>query len=173
MTKRGTRPLYSLATFLKFLARSTNRHGLHSPFVFAFVTQGLQRGPKLHGDRSLDVLFKSIRYFRAQRVCSIGEVSKKAVLENYIPAPGPDRGPFDIIYTEGMDPAGLLVLLSRGALHNDSMVLVDKIHGDSQRERDWKALAALPQISVSIDLFHCGALFVRREQEKEHFYIRI
>lgn len=31
--------LYQLKSYLKFLARSTNQHGIHSPFVFNLVTQ--------------------------------------------------------------------------------------------------------------------------------------
>ena len=30
-------------SYLRFLVRSTNQHGVHSPFVYDFVTKGLYR----------------------------------------------------------------------------------------------------------------------------------
>ncbi len=81
--------------------------------------------------------------------------------------------PSDIIYTDLLDTARFEELLSKGKLHNDSMVLMEGIHQNEKKMEDWKTLIASPKITVSIDMFHCGAIFIRKEQVKEHFTIRI
>jgi hypothetical protein len=36
----------------------------------------------------------------------------------------------------------------------------------------WEEIIKMTEFSVSIDLFHLGILFVRKEQKKEHFIIK-
>lgn len=53
-----------------------------------------------------------------------------------------------------------------------SCFVLDDIHWSSGMERAWAQLIRLPEVSLSIDLFHTGLLFFRPEQrEKEHFIL--
>ena len=58
-------------------------------------------------------------------------------------------------------------------LSNDSMLLLDGIHKNRQNFEKWMQLKELKHVRVTIDLFYCGLVFFRKEQEKEHFKIRI
>lgn len=58
-------------------------------------------------------------------------------------------------------------------IHNDSMIFVKNIHRTKDATSIWKALKQNEMVTVSMDLFHCGILFFRKEQVKEHFKIRI
>lgn len=162
-----------IISHLKFLLKSTNAHGVHSPFVFQYVTQCLYAGKKFHEEKSINVLLKSIAYFKANRIHLDPNPPLEKTVKEMFPNIDFDTKPADIIYTGLLDTARFEELLSKGKLHNDSMVLVDGIHQNEKKIEAWKTLIASPKITVSIDMFHCGAIFIRKEQVKEHFTIRI
>ena len=53
---------------------------------------------------------------------------------------------------------------------NDSVFCIGDIYWSAEMESTWKALQNHPRVRLSIDVFHFGLLFLRKEQkEKEHF----
>lgn len=122
---------------------------------------------------TINMLLKSISYFNFKNVEIENSQEIKSLVKNTFPTVSFDNSTVDLLYTEIMDISKFTELLSEGKLHNDSMVLINGIHQDRQKKQAWESLVALPIITVSIDMFHCGALFIRREQVKEHFTIRI
>ncbi len=63
------------------------------------------------------------------------------------------------------------VLLSMG--HNESVFIFDDIHWSRGMEEAWEEIKQYPEVSVSIDTFFWGIVFFRKEQEKQHFTIRL
>jgi len=57
--------------------------------------------------------------------------------------------------------------------HNDSVFIFDDIHWSREMEEAWEQIKAHPRVRVSIDTFYWGLVFFRKEQEKEHFSIRL
>ena len=58
--------------------------------------------------------------------------------------------------------------------HNNTMVLVDNLYNNKTSIVDWEAIKkTIFCNSYRRTCFHCGAVFFRKEQEKEHFKIRI
>lgn len=57
-------------------------------------------------------------------------------------------------------------------IHNDSVIILDDIHGNPGMEEAWELLAARDDVRVSLDLFFSGWLFFRKESSKEHFRLR-
>ena len=57
--------------------------------------------------------------------------------------------------------------------HNDSVFIFDDIHWSKGMEEAWDEIKAHPQVRVTIDSFFWGIVFFRKEQEKEHFIIRL
>lgn len=159
--------------YLKFLITSTNAHGVHSPFVFNYVTQCLYAPQKRAKDKAVNVLLKSLDYFNAKTL-QIQEAhpAKKQVAQHY-PHLRWEARSFDVVYTDRLTPKALNTLLSEGMLHNDSLLLINAPYKTSESQKNWKALIASPKITVSLDLFYLGVLFIRKEQVKEHFTIRI
>lgn len=164
---------FKLFSYLSFLLKSTNAHGVHSPFVFQYVTQCLYAGKKFHDEKSINLLLKSIAYFKANRIHLDPNPSLEKIIKEMFSNTDFDTDPMDIIYIDRLDTARFEGLLSKGKLHNDSMILLEGIHQNEEKAEDWKMLIASPKITVSIDMFHCGAIFIRKEQVKEHFTIRI
>jgi predicted O-methyltransferase YrrM len=57
-------------------------------------------------------------------------------------------------------------------LKNGSCVIVDDIYWSREMTEAWEEVIKMPEFAVSIDLFHLGILFIRKEQKKEHFIIK-
>ncbi|NJW55521.1 class I SAM-dependent methyltransferase, partial [Salinimicrobium sp. CDJ15-91] len=58
-------------------------------------------------------------------------------------------------------------------IHNNSVMIFDDIHWSKGMEEAWEEIKAHPEVRVTIDTFQWGLVFFRREQEKEHFVIRV
>jgi hypothetical protein len=54
-----------------------------------------------------------------------------------------------------------------------SMILLEDIHQNRISSAIWQTLCEKAWVSVSIDFYFGGILFLRKEQEKQHFRIRI
>lgn len=163
-----------LGSYIAFLIRSTNQHGVHSPFVYHFLTQCMYRRYPGRFARTQKIILKSILYFNYN---SVGLLSTGQELWEVIKAEYEgisfDNPPYDL-YIVGR---GQLARFDFDSLynqyHNDSMILIEGIRKtDTDLER-WNDLRADPRISVSIDYYFGGILFLRKEQEKQHFRIRI
>ncbi len=55
---------------------------------------------------------------------------------------------------------------------NHSMMVLEDIYRSSAMKSAWQEIKANPEVSVTIDLFWIGLVFVRRTQRKEDFFIR-
>jgi predicted O-methyltransferase YrrM len=58
-------------------------------------------------------------------------------------------------------------------INNESVWIFDDIHWSTEMEDAWKIIKKHPKVTVTIDTFQWGLVFFRKEQEKEHFVIRV
>jgi predicted O-methyltransferase YrrM len=56
--------------------------------------------------------------------------------------------------------------------HNGTLIVLDDIHWSEGMEEAWEMIKSHPQVTVTIDLYDMGLVFLRREQAKEHFVLR-
>ncbi len=56
--------------------------------------------------------------------------------------------------------------------HNDTIFVFDDIHWSRGMETAWERIKAHERVTVSIDLFDIGLIFLRTEQAREHFKLR-
>ncbi|WP_419210875.1 hypothetical protein ACNR9Q_08935 [Maribacter sp. X9] len=121
---------------------------------------------------SLNVLLKSISYFNYKTINIFGNTEN--TMEK-IKIARPDisfvQSKADVIFTtiENFE----FRFLDSSQLHNNTLLLVDNIHQNKNNFDAWEKLKERAQVTVTIDLFYCGAVFFRKEQVKEHFKIRI
>ena len=54
-------------------------------------------------------------------------------------------------------------------MHNDSVLVLNNLY---KTKENWQKLKDHSQVRVSINLFQLGIIFMREEQEKQHFTIR-
>ncbi|MDT7829839.1 hypothetical protein RQM65_14285 [Pricia sp. S334] len=167
--------MQNLLRYLKFLFTATNQHGVHSPFIYAYVTKCLYAQPGYGGAKSEDILLKSIAYFKPKRVWLPPDKNKlRKTIQHEFPSVLLCGGPYDIIYADPLRAEKLLGNPSEeNKIHNDCMMLIFGIRSNADHRATWKRIKTDHQIRITVDLFHCAAAFFRREQAEEHFQIRI
>ncbi|MDX6191112.1 class I SAM-dependent methyltransferase [Flavobacterium sp. Fl-318] len=83
---------------------------------------------------------------------------------------------FDLIYFDGNHSKKATLAyfdLLLPTTTNDTVWIFDDIHWSPEMEETWEILKKHPKVKVTIDTFQWGFVFFRREQEKEHFIIRV
>ena len=84
--------------------------------------------------------------------------------------------PLDLIYFDGNHKKKPTLKYFETLLplaHNNSVFIFDDIHWSIEMEEAWEEIKAHPEVHVTIDSFFWGIVFFRKEQEKEHFRIRL
>ena len=169
-------------SYLKFLLKSTNEHGVHSPFVYNFVTRCLYnkqlvnrqeiRGfPPTLSKRQLMLLLKIIRYLEVKTIFTDEDVlnSITAIKETCnISFQLQPSVTYDLLFIN-YPKEDLSIYLNY--MHNDSILIINNIY-QKEKASLWQALTANERVTVYIDVYSQGYIFIRREQGKEGFYIR-
>ena len=55
---------------------------------------------------------------------------------------------------------------------DESVFVFDDIHWSEDMERAWEAIKAHPDVTLTVDLFYIGLVFFRKNQPKQHFWLR-
>ena len=256
--------MYQITAYIKFLFRATNQHGVHSPFVYNFVTKCLYnkvnysaykklkdyrktlKSSKVvlqitdlgEGSKTLDtkkrkvckmvntsssskkeskLLFRVAQYFNFNTILELGTSlgvgtyafalankfskistvegcpntsnfakSKLEVLEvenvSFINTDfkaaisGLEELKFDCIYFDGHHSKEATIDYFESLLpkiHNDSVFIFDDIYWSKGMTEAWEYIKTHNMVKVTVDCFHLGFVFFRKEQVKEHFKIRL
>ncbi len=257
-----------LISYFKFLAQSTNQHGVHSPFVYSLVTKCFYDKKKHPEYKVLEQYRKSLlqnnsvisvtdfgagsRVFKSneRKIAAIAKnagISKKRaklllrITKYFEPESileiGTSLGLATSALAMGNPKANIITLegcpntqkvaqdtfrelnlnhqniefvttefstylsqLKRGSLNfkliyfdgnhskkatleyfelllptltNDSVWIFDDIHWSTDMNQAWEEIKKHERVKVTIDTFQWGLVFFRKEQEKEHFVVRI
>ncbi|WP_366927331.1 class I SAM-dependent methyltransferase [Winogradskyella sp.] len=254
--------MYQIKAYIKFLFSSTNQHGVHSPFIYNFVTKCLYdrskyedynklkdyRNTLLKNKDSIEItdfgsgsrVFKTNKrtisqiarisgtplkraklfyrlsnYFQPKKTLELGtslgiatqalasgnpennitsiegctniaeqanrQLSKfknvsllTGEFKNVIPTLNKDK--LDFIFFDGHHSKQATIeyfemLLPKA--HNDSIFVFDDIYWSKEMTEAWEYIKAHKSVTVTVDCFHLGFVFFRKEQVKEHFKIRL
>lgn len=157
--------MFQLIAHLQFLLKATNQHGVHSPFIYNYVTKCLYKKEKLHRNKSYNVVLKSIAYFNIKTAFITSKELKKNITTN-------------LNYTNNSVDFGYLNYPNLDKFtainyHNNTMVFIDNIYSSKQTKETWEQIKLLNNVTVTVDVFYGAAVFFRKEQAKEHFKIRL
>jgi hypothetical protein len=157
-----------MISYIKFILKSSNQHGVHSPFIYDLITQGLyKKGNKTTvlnnyaelkklSTKEQKVLSNIINYYKINKI-----YFDFKSLENNL------NNEFKLLYIKELNQSTFL--------KNDSnyFVVINKIHKNKNVGSIWRKLIRNKKATVTIDLFYFGLVFFRKEQVKEHFIIRV
>lgn len=256
---------FKISSYLKFVFKSKNQHGVHSPFVYDLVTKCFYKkinsnelkkhvfyrkelannnslieitdfgaGSKVFSSNRREIskitkhvgiskkraklLFKIVRYFQPYSILEIGtslgigtsilslatsnskvttlegcketaNVAKKMFdthdlknidlkvgeFQNTLPKVL-NNNTYDFIYLDGNHTKKATLEyfnLCLSSIHNDSVLIFDDIHWSKEMEEAWEEIKQNSKVTVTIDTYQWGMVFFRKEQEKEHFIIRV
>jgi len=57
-------------------------------------------------------------------------------------------------------------------VHNDSVFIFDDIHSSEEMQHAWEQIKKHPEVTVTVDLYHAGWVFFRKELSVQHFTLR-
>lgn len=161
-----------LVPYLKFLKKATNQHGVHSPFVYAYVTECLYKKPRLSKHKTKNVVLQTLSFFKNKGYRTYKNEDLNTLLNTEQQLSTDEIGVFDFLYFETPDIAAIKAYIKKKRLSTKAIVILGGIHTSRNNTVQWNTLAKMQGFTVSIDLYYCGVLFCRPEQEKEHFHIR-
>lgn len=176
--------------YILFFFKSIHLHGVHSPFVFDLINNCLRVKSEIQNkemynfkkmeisERKFQLLLQFVEYFDAkyifindkniqealqftERNISVEtEIYSNSVIKRY-----------DLIfvnkYTENLEITSFLE-----RMHNDSVLIINDINKDCNTIH-WQKLINHPKTTACINTFSQGYVFIRREQKKEVFYIKV
>ncbi|WGD34894.1 class I SAM-dependent methyltransferase [Olleya sp. YS] len=255
---------HQITSYFKFLKRSTNQHGVHSPFVFDLVTKCFYNKSNhvayktikdyinqlLKSNQTIDVkdlgsgsqvfktnsrlvskmakvagssfkdaklLYRLSNYFQFNSILELGTSlgiathamhlgNPKAKITTVEGCPNISTfsqntfnnfnlnnidlltgdftivinqlktTTFDLIYFDGNHQKEATLNYFETLLpnsHNNSVFIFDDIYWSKDMTDAWESIKKHPKVTVTIDTYHFGLVFFRKEQAKEHFTIRI
>lgn len=172
--KKPKLPLYPFS-HLKFWLTATDEHGVHSPFIYGYVTQGLYKAPNFRADIPTNILLKTMVYFKLREIQLVSADDQIArQIKTHINGASLLETSQKLIFLDRLDDETLnKYLVNNKEIINDTMVYIPNIHMTGDRSTLWKKIKEMEKVRVSVDMFYGGLIFFRREQAKEHFKIRI
>lgn len=163
--------LGELSTYLHFLWHSKNAHGVHSPFVYEWLSNGMKpqtNEPK--GSKSMRLAYRNIQYFQPQNLALVGSETFKSTIKAALRGKANQEIStlpyFDMIIAEEADENLIEFVLPK--MHEKSVLLIQKL-SKTQRTK----LTKDERICVSIDCFHWLILVKKPTQAKQHFVLRV
>lgn len=158
----------------KFILKSTNQHGVHSPFVYRYLTEGIYKTKKDYANLSKQerLLQATLDYFQVQEVlgnlpsnCQIKENAKRnleGTAYRYLQY---------ISELEQLTNEEIQQLAS--SITEETLLYIATPHKSKKHLEIWQKLCATNRLHVSIDFYWAGILAVREQQNKEHFTLRM
>lgn len=83
---------------------------------------------------------------------------------------------FDLVFIDGHHDGEALIRylnILKNFTHNDTLFILDDIRWSDSMFRAWESIKNDDYYNLTIDLFRMGIISCRKQQEKEHFTIRI
>ena len=109
-----------------------------------------------------------------QNITNVEFVNTK--FEDYLKTQNPKPKIQNLIYFDGNHSKEATLAyfnLLLPTITNDTVWIFDDIHWSNGMQEAWLAIKNHPKVSVTIDTFQWGIVFFRKEQQKEHFVIRV
>lgn len=169
--------LYRFLAHISFLWHSKNEHGVHSPFIFRYVTRCLYQKERYSRHKTENILLKNVAYFSPKSVVmTTKDPALEALVRNQLAQTRANQYPLAsrLVYIPSLDRESLNGhLLENRDIGPGTVVLVHGIHQNKESSSLWEHIKQWEKVTVTVDMFYCAAIFFREGQARQHFKIRI
>src|SRR5690554_2898471 len=148
-----------MVSYLYFLFKSTNQHGVHSPFVFGYLTKALYHPYRSTTFRNENFSAHAFQY-----------LSPKPVIDFRDSAPHEIKMPFDLIIFPPHQLDAVLQSDTINHFNNDTVAIIDC---RQFAKKPYNKLLEHPKVTVVLHFYWYIVFFVRQEQPKELFFLRL
>ena len=160
-----------------FKASNGKGHGVHSPFVFNFISSILnskELGEEAASANKYHALVNCmVTFYKPTAVIELEATpsNKAKVLEEI-----ENTNTIGLLYIKQIKNVEGLTNYFNAAIKNvntNSILIFDGIHDSKEMEASWGIIKLHYDVKLTIDLYKLGIVFFRQEQlEKENFIIR-
>ena len=160
-----------------FNASNGKGHGVHSPFVFNFISSILNnkelKQEANYSNKYRALLIRMVAYYMPEVVMEFEATpsNKVDVLEEI-----ENADTIGLLHVKQNKNAAQLMIYFNAAIkkvNTESILIFDNIHDSKEMENSWEAIKMHKEVKLTIDLYKLGIVFFRQEQlEKESFTIR-
>jgi hypothetical protein len=160
-----------------YKAANGKGHGVHSPFVFSFISSVLNNEAlsveAAHSNKYRALVNRMIAFYKPSAVMELEAASSNQVhalkeIDN--------AETIGLFYLKQNKNAADLMMYFNTAikkLNTESILVFDGIHNSKEMEASWETIKIHYDVKLTIDLYKLGIVFFRKEQlEKENFTIR-
>lgn len=156
-----------MLSYLRFLFQSSNQHGVHSPFVFNFLTKGLySQKNKFKKNYSLSerIVLSTIAYFNCKNIYIVDKVLLQKMEQNFPEITLNNQvAPYDLIIINL--PSDFTDLQHQ--LHSQSLIIFQKPSKAIRSE-----LLQNKNFRLILDFYHTIIISNRVEQQPQIFKLR-
>lgn len=161
---------FYIKQLIKHYGSATLIDVLHSPFVFKLYNDCIKKNSNV---KLPDFVPHSKGYIhlRVETILAkFSSQSPQAIVTDTIESINQDA-PFILSITENYSLTSLSELLSTA--HNDSCCVLRNMYKSPESAEYWNKVKQLPGVTASVDLFFVGFVFVRKEQRRQEFRLRL
>ncbi len=186
---------FRLRAWWRYRKAAKGRHGIHSPFVYRFIEEGLhsalsaelrrqlrQDCTSLYQYKQAKTLIRCLRFLKPEVLRYAGPeagVEHLRIINRLMPAIAftdqEELLPHSAVLLSGAGTATSDRLFSAHAAHMPEGLsfIVTDIHSSAHNSLQWLCLRDNEAVNLSIDLWHLGLLFYRPDfKERQHFVLK-
>jgi hypothetical protein len=161
---------FKIRAFLQFLYKSTNAHGVHSPFVYDLLTQAIYN----KSDKETSVEIKILKHLKPKSIRILSDdqnlIFKIKNIGIQIDKSNNEPQNHQCYIIQKLNQDTITAFLSQA--NPESFWIINNIYQNPQTAHLWKQLINGTKVTVSIDAFYIGLVFFKTTQAKENFTLR-
>lgn len=162
--------IFYIKQLIKHYGSATLIDVLHSPFVFALYNDCIKKNSNI---RLSGFVPQSSGYLNQRAETILAKF--RSQLPNHasatLPAHVAPNIPVFFVVTEHVSLTELQQVCL--TVHNDSVLVFKNMYDSPETAKHWQAAKQLEGVTASVDLFVIGFVFVRKEQRKQEFKLRV
>ena len=158
-------------SYLQFLVKSTNQHGVHSPFVYNYITKGLyqQKKDSSISHKTNQWLLQSIQYFQPKTVY-VSNINLLNDIKEISVEKTVDLLNADLILDHYTLENHARIVQTINSMNNSQLLLIASY--SSYPKLFFNELRKNPEITLMVDFYYGCLISKRTEQPKQNFFIR-